>query len=69
MRRIEIPHYDATIHWLLQSQTPSICYLMMTRLLGMAEDNEEVISTRQRIPLSLPVNGILAAQHEEGYCE
>jgi len=69
MSKIDIPHYHETIHWLLQSQTPSIRYLTMTRVLGMAEDDAEVSSTRQSIPISPPVEGILAAQHPEGYWE
>lgn len=65
----DVPQFSKTIQWLLQSQTPSIRYLTMTRVLGMARTDPEVSSVRQRIPISPPVEGILAAQQPEGYWE
>jgi hypothetical protein len=57
----------ATIAWLLESPTPSIRYLTLTRILGKAETDAEVQTARQLISSSNPVLNILNKQQPEGY--
>ncbi|MDP2966265.1 MAG: hypothetical protein Q8N39_09565 [Pelolinea sp.] len=63
----DIPHLQDTIAWLLESQTPSIRYLTLTRVKGLPEKAPEVSATRHSISSSPPVTRILAAQRPEGH--
>lgn len=58
---------NRVIDWLLASQTPSIRYLTLTRLIGLKTDDEQVLSARQLIASSGPAAGILAQQTPKGY--
>jgi hypothetical protein len=51
-----------TISWLLNSQTPSIRYLMLTKLLHKPSSDPDVLSTRSLIPTSNPVKAIFSKQ-------
>ena len=62
-----IPLFDETSAWLLESQTPSIRYLTLTRLLGKPEMDDEVTKARRLISTTKPVNGILSKQDPEGW--
>jgi hypothetical protein len=61
-----IPQYDETVAWLLESQTPSIRYLTLTKLLGKPETDKDVSATRRLISSSLPAKKILEAQNPDG---
>jgi hypothetical protein len=63
----DIPHLQDTIAWLLESQTPSIRYLTMTRVMGLPEEAPEVSSARRFISTTPPVSKILDAQEPDGY--
>lgn len=54
------------IDWLLEAQTPSIRYLTLTRLLGLAEPHPNVQTARQDMQTSGPIPAILAEQNENG---
>ncbi len=62
-----LPNLDATIAWLLESPTPSIRYLTLTRILGKPEGDAETQTARRLIAESSPAKDILAQQHPEGY--
>jgi len=64
-----IPHFEKTIAWLLESRTPSIRYLAMRNILGMAEGEAQVQAARQAIALVPPATATLKAQRPEGYWE
>ena len=53
--------------WLLESPTPSIRYLTLTKLLGKPETDPEVQTARRLIVSSDPVLHILNKQQPEGY--
>ena len=53
--------------WLLESPTPSIRYLTLTKISGKAETDEEVRSARRLIASSNPGLNILNKQQPEGY--
>ena len=56
-----------TISWLLNSQTPSIRYLALTKLLHKPSSDPEVLSTRALIPISNPVKAIFSKQDAGGF--
>jgi hypothetical protein len=62
-----IPLLEKTTTWLLESQTPSIRYLTLKRIMGLAEDNPKVAAARDQIASSPPVSRILAAQDPDGF--
>jgi len=66
MQRRDIPLFEETTTWLMESQTPSIRYLTLTKLLGKAHSDPEVIAARQAIGNSDPVKKILEAQNPDG---
>ena len=51
---------------LLEAQTPSIRYLTLTRLLGLAEAHPDVLAARQAMQTTGPIPAILAKQSESG---
>lgn len=57
---------DAATDWLLESSIPTIRYQTLTRLLGCAPDDPQVVEARQSIMLDGPVPAILARQTERG---
>lgn len=61
-----VPLFNETVAWLLESQTPSIRYLALTRLLGKPETDAEVQAAKRLIPASPPAKKILDAQNEDG---
>ena len=63
----DIPHLEKTVAWLLESQTPSIRYFTLTRIMGLPEDDPEVNKARRSISAAPPVSLILAAQRPEGH--
>jgi hypothetical protein len=63
----DILHLEKTTAWLLESQTPSIRYYTLTRIMGLPEDDPEVSKARRSISTSPPVSQILAAQRPEGH--
>jgi hypothetical protein len=63
----EIKDLQKTIAWLLESPTPSIRYLTLTRVLGKTEKDAEVGAARLLIAASNPVKNILDRQQPEGY--
>lgn len=52
---------------LLDPRDPSLCYRVLTELLGRAADDAEVVAARARIPDSRRVRRIMAAMEPEGY--
>ena len=54
------------IEWLLEAKMPAVRYLTLTTLLGLAEDDERVISQRRAIMEEGGVPAILAGQTEAG---
>lgn len=56
-----------TIAWLLESPTPSIRYLTLTRILGKPEEDAETQAARRLIASTNPVLHILEKQQPEGY--
>ncbi len=58
---------EAVFDWLLEPENPSARYLALTRLLGRAEDDPEVIAARAAIPGWGPARAILDARWPEGY--
>jgi len=56
-----------TIAWLLESPTPSIRYLTLTRILGKPESSAQAQTARRSIASSQPVSHILEKQQPEGY--
>lgn len=56
-----------TIKWLLSSQTPSIRYLTLTKLLHKNLDDADVLAVRSLIPTSNPVKAIFSKQAAEGF--
>ena len=63
----DIPHFEKTTAWLLESQTPSIRYFTLTRIMGLPDEDLEVSKARRSISISPPVTTILAAQRPEGH--
>jgi len=63
----DIPHFEKTTAWLMESQTPSIRYFTLTRIKGYPENHPEVSAARRSIASSPPVARILAAQDPEGF--
>jgi len=58
---------DSTpIDWLLEAQTPSIRYLTLTRLLGLAAAHPDVLAAGAAMQTSGPIPIILAKQNESG---
>jgi hypothetical protein len=57
----------AAINWLLEENQPSIRYLTLTQLLGRPQDDPEVESTRQRIPVAGWAADILTRQMPGGW--
>lgn len=66
MQKSDIPLFNEITAWLMDSQTPSIRYLTMTKLLGKSDSDPEVITTRQAIGNSDPVKKILVSQNPDG---
>ena len=66
MQKSDILLFNETTAWLLDSQTPSIRYLTMTKLLGKKETDPEAIAARRSISHSDPVKKILEAQNADG---
>jgi len=62
-----LPLFEETTAWLLESQTPSIRYLTLKRIMGLPENDARVIRARHAIALNPPVSRILAKQQAEGY--
>jgi len=58
---------ESTIDWLQSSQTPSIRYLTLIHLRGKSADNSEVLSARNAVLKSKPVQAIFAHQKPEGF--
>ena len=56
-----------TITWLLGSQTPSIRYLTLTKLLHKPSSDPDVLAVRSLIPTSKPVKAIFSKQDPEGF--
>jgi hypothetical protein len=56
-----------SLAWLLEPENPSSRYLVLSRLLGRAEDDPEVRIARSAIPVQEPAKSILDAQWPEGY--
>jgi hypothetical protein len=56
-----------TIAWLLESPTPSIRYLTLTRILRKPESDADVLTARRLIATTDPVAHILAKQQPGGY--
>jgi hypothetical protein len=54
------------IDWLLESQIPTIRYLTLTQLLGLAEADPEVLAARRAVQATGPIPAILAKQSESG---
>ena len=71
MENISFPNNTSipqeTITWLLSSQTPSIRYLTLTKLLHKRLDDADVLAVRFLIPASNPVKAIFAKQEPEGF--
>jgi len=62
-----LPLFVETTAWLLESQTPSIRYLTLKRIMGLPDNDPRIIQSRQAIALNPPVSRILAKQQAEGY--
>lgn len=65
--RSDIPLFDETTTWLLESQTPSIRLLTLKNLLGKAETDAEVRKARLSVSSTPPVTKIMAAQDPDGF--
>jgi hypothetical protein len=63
----DIPHFEKTTAWLLESQTPSIRYFTLSRIKGLPDDSPEVSEARKLISSTPPVSKILEAQLPDGY--
>jgi len=63
----DLQDYSQTIAWLLESPTPSIRCLTLTRVLGKPQDDPQVQAARRLIATSDPVLHILEKQQPEGY--
>jgi hypothetical protein len=61
------PRFEDSISWLLDAKTPSIRYLALTTLQGLAEGAPEAAAARDEIPTALPVQAILEAQQPGGF--
>jgi hypothetical protein len=57
---------SSSIEWLLEAQTPSIRYLTLNRLLGLAETEPEVQAARQAMGATGSIPTILSRQGENG---
>lgn len=62
-----IPLFNKTAAWLKESQTPSIRYLTLTKLLGKAKTDTEVMAAKRSIATIPPVSKILDAQDPDGF--
>ncbi|HLA42083.1 MAG TPA: hypothetical protein VJZ27_01530, partial [Aggregatilineales bacterium] len=60
---------DQFIHWLLESEIPSIRYFTRRDLLDQPESNAEVQAARHDIMHSSPVSDIFAHQTSDGHWE
>jgi hypothetical protein len=60
---------DDPTGWLLEESDPSARYFALSRLLDRADDDPEVVATREMINRSGPVRKLLDAQRPEGYWE
>jgi hypothetical protein len=60
-------HNQPVLDWLLEKNNPSIRYRTMTELLGISDDDVNVIRTKKQIPASDPVVQILEKMHPDGY--
>jgi hypothetical protein len=66
MRSTEIPFFNETTAWLMESQTPSIRYLTLTKLLGKPVSDPETSEARLAIGPSDPVKKLFDAQNPDG---
>ena len=66
-KQVDSSDYSKTIAWLLESPTPSIRYLTLTRILGKPEGDAETQAARRLIASANPVLHILEKQQPEGY--
>jgi hypothetical protein len=58
---------DPNIDWLLEPRDPSIRLHALIDLVGRKSNDEEVVTTRQKVRNYGPVKRILAAQNQKGY--
>jgi hypothetical protein len=58
---------DPTLEWLLDPASPGVCYLALRDLLGLPEDDPEMIAARKAAHLYGPIAAILAKMHPDGY--
>ena len=65
--RDNLESFNETVAWLLASRTPSIRYLVLTRLMGEKEDGEKAAAARALIPQMDPAAYIIAQQAGGGY--
>jgi hypothetical protein len=58
---------DSVLAWLLEPSEPSVRYRTLSELLDLPADHPDVISTRERIPSSMPVVQLFDWMHPQGF--
>ncbi len=58
---------ERLLNWLLEEENPSVRYFTLRMILGLAEDDKQVITARHAIMQGSPVSSILAMQNSAGY--
>lgn len=58
---------ERLITWLLEEENPSVRYFTLHKILGLAQDDEQVLAARRAIIQKEPVTSILALQDPAGW--
>jgi hypothetical protein len=58
---------DPTLDWLLDPASPGVRYLALRDLVGLPQDDPEMIAAQEAAHLHGPIATILAAMHPDGY--
>ena len=58
---------DKALNWLLNTDSPSLRYRVMTELLDVPTQDSEIVELKSLIPNSIQVMHILSKMHPDGY--